>query len=67
MNNNFEYITNLQYKVKSLTSQVEEFESGEKYIKMYSKFKQLSVRTRKLKKLKSELADAHCQTVNMQK
>jgi hypothetical protein len=27
----FEYVTSLQYKVKSLASRVQSFESGEKY------------------------------------
>ena len=66
MDNNFEYITNLQYKVKSLTSQVEAFESGEKYVTMHSKFKkQLSAKDKENAKLKLELADAHCQIVTM--
>ena len=66
MDNNFEYITNLQYKVKSLTSQVRAFESGEKYVTMYSKFKkQLLAKGKEIERLKSELADAHCQTVTM--
>ena len=68
MNNNFEYITNLQYKVKSLTAQVEAFESGEKYVKMYSEFKKLlSQRDKDIIKLKHELSDAHCQIVNARK
>lgn len=68
MNNNFEYITNLQYKVKSLTAQVKAFESGEKYAKMYSEFKTLlSQRDKDIIKLKHELADAHCQIVTARK
>ena len=35
---NFEHITHLQYKVKSLTFQVESFKSGEKYVSMRSEF-----------------------------
>lgn len=65
-NNNFEFITNLQYKVKSLTAQVKAFESGEKYEVIRSKFeKQLSTKDREIRKLKRELADAHCQTVTV--
>ena len=68
MNNNFEYITNLQYKIKALTAQVEAFESGEKYVKMYSEFKKLlSQRDKDIIKLKHELADAHCQIVTARK
>jgi len=33
-NSNFEFITSLQYRVKSLTARVKAFESGEKYVKM---------------------------------
>ena len=68
MNINFEYITNLQYKVKSLISQVKAFESGEKYATMYSEFKkQLSAKDLEISRLKRELADAHCQIVTARK
>ena len=68
MNKNFEYITNLQYKVKNLTSQVKAFESGEKYVTMYSEFKkQLSAKDREIAKLKCELVDVHCQMVTVRK
>ncbi|MDT3705176.1 MAG: transposase [Thermincola sp.] len=64
----FEYITNLQYKVKSLESQVDGFQSGEKYRKMRSNFqKQLAEKDQKIKGLKHELAAAHCQTVTVRK
>ena len=64
MNTAFEYITNLQYKVKALTDQVKAFESGEKYVTMSSKFKtQLSAKDQENTKLKNGLADAHCQIV----
>ena len=56
MGSNFEYTTNLQYKVKHLTSQLESFLSGEKYVSMEQNFqKQLSGKNRKIKNLKSEL------------
>jgi len=68
MNNNFEYITNLQYKVKFLTDQVKAFESGEKYASMYLKFKnQLSAKEHEITKLKSELAQAHSQIITARK
>lgn len=64
MNNNFEYITNLQYRTKALSTRVKAFESGEKYIVMCSKFKsQLLLKDKEIKRLKSELANAHSQTV----
>ena len=63
---NFEHITHLQYKVKSLTFQVESFKSGEKYVSMRSEFaKQLAAKNREIKKIKSELANAHCETVTV--
>ena len=63
---NFEHITSLQYKVKSLTFQVESFKSGEKYVSMRSEFaKQLAAKDREIKKIKSELADAHAETVTV--
>jgi hypothetical protein len=63
---NFEFITNLQYKVKSLTSQVQSFESGEKYISMRLECeRRLAAKAREIAKLKSDLAGAHRQTVTM--
>jgi hypothetical protein len=68
MTGNFEYMTNLQYKVKSLTAQVGLFESGEKYIMMKSAFNiQLAEKDRVIRKLKLELADANCRTVTVRK
>ena len=68
MGSNFEYTTNLQYKVKHLTSQLESFLSGEKYVSMEQNFqKQLSGKNRKIKNLKSELGKAHCATVTVRK
>ena len=69
MNNaGFEYITNLQYKVKTLAARLEAFESGEKYVKMKAKFiSELSAKEQEISKLKRELADAHAQTVTVRK
>jgi len=68
MKSNFEYMTNLEYKVKSLTAKLALFVSGEKYIVMHSEFKkQLIAKERKIKKLKLYLADAHCQLVTFRK
>lgn len=65
---NFEHITNLQYKVKSLTYQVESFKSGEKYVSMHSEFaKQLDAKNRENKKIKLDLANAHRETVTARK
>jgi len=57
---NFEYMTNLQYKVKSLSARVQAFETGEKYMAMKAEFATLlSVKDREIQRLKSELEEAH--------
>jgi len=66
MDYRFEYISNLQYKVKSLTHRVKAFESGEKYVLMKTEFKaQLADRDKEILKLRSELADANARTVTV--
>jgi hypothetical protein len=67
-NSNFEFISNLQYRVKSLTARVMAFESGDKYVTMRTEFNsQLSAKDRVIKGLKNELASAHAQLVTMRK
>ncbi|MFB0920660.1 MAG: DUF6444 domain-containing protein, partial [Oscillospiraceae bacterium] len=62
----FEYVTNLQYKVKSLTSQVQSLESGEKYVSMRAEFeRQLALKDQKIKKHKLEIAKARVETVTV--
>jgi hypothetical protein len=62
----FEYVTNLQHKVKSLTSRVQSFESGEKYVSMRAEFKRhLAAKDRNIKKLKLEIANARAETVTV--
>ena len=62
----FGYVTNLQYKVKSLTSRVQSFESGEKYVSMRAEFKRhLASKNRNIKKLKLEIANARAETVTV--
>ena len=62
----FEFITNLQYKVKSLGARVKAFESGEKYTAMDAAFRaQLAGKDREIRKLKAALAKANTQTVTM--
>jgi hypothetical protein len=64
----FEYITDLQYKVKNLQSQVDGFRSGAKYIKMRSEYqKQLDEKDRIIKSLRREVANAHSQTDKVRK
>ena len=65
-NSAYHYLTNLQYKVKNLTTQVNDFESGKKYVKMQKKHEnQLAIKDREIKKLKRELAEARCQTTDV--
>jgi len=65
-NGAFEYMSNLQYKVKSLSAQVEAFKSGEKYhslCEFYGKW--LESKDREIRKVKHELAEARAQYVDV--
>lgn len=62
----FEYITDLQYKVKHLQHEVDVFKSGEKYLKMNSIFQvMLDEKNREVKKLQNELADSRSEIVTV--
>jgi hypothetical protein len=62
----YQYITNLQYKVKSLTSRVHSLESGEKYVSMRKESAlQLAAKDREIKKHKLEIANARIETVTV--
>jgi len=64
--NGREWLSNLQYKVKSLAERVREFESGEKYTSMKADFKiQLAEKDKEIRALKTELADANARTVTV--
>jgi len=64
----FEFLTNLQYKVKSLKAQVDAFKSGQKYTDMKADFKaQLAEKDKEINKLKQELAQTRCQVVDVRK
>ena len=66
MSARFEFMTNLQYKVKSLGARLQAFESGEKYAAMQSAFNaQLSGKDREIQRLKFGLTDAHAGLVTM--
>jgi hypothetical protein len=57
---NFEYTSNLQYKVKHLTAQVKAFKSGDKYIKLQELHKrELQDKDLEIKKLKNEVKDGN--------
>jgi len=66
MDAQFEYMTNLQYKVKTLGARVAAFESGKKYVQMRSAFEaQLAEKDREIRRLKKELADSNARFVSM--
>jgi len=68
MNNNFEAVTNLEYKVRSLAAKVKSFESGEKYTVIASEFnKKLSAKDREINRLKQILEKAHRQIITNRK
>lgn len=65
-NSHFEYLTFLQYKVKSLGARVEAFESGKKYTDIEAAFRaQIAEKDREIRRLKVELADANAGNVTM--
>ena len=62
----YEYTTNLQYKVRSLSARVKAFETGEKYTEMKAGFKkQLAEKDKDIRGLKYELAQANAQAVTV--
>ena len=64
----FESFSALQYRNRALARQVEEFKSGEKYVKMEAEYgKQLRLQNREIERLKRELAKAHSETVTVRK
>jgi len=66
MNANFEFITNLQYKVKSLSARIAAFESGKKYTEMRAMFEtQIKKKEREIQKLKRELAESNARNITM--
>jgi len=64
----FDYMTNLQYKVKTLAARLDAFETGEKYVSMKAEFRShLSMTEREIRRLKLELGNAHAQMVTNRK
>ena len=60
---NYDNFTHLEYKVRSLTQQVNLFQSGEKYTKLKAEYeKELRSKDAQIRKLEKELAEAHAQT-----
>lgn len=65
---NFESFSALQYRNRALSGQVEEFKSGEKYIKMEADYKKLlRFHNQEMKRMKQELARAHSETVTVRR
>jgi hypothetical protein len=64
----YDWIMNLQYKVKHLSERVKDFETGDVYVKLKQEHKTLIEATgREIKKLKKQLADANASYVTMSK
>lgn len=64
----FESYSALQYRNRALSRQVEEFKSGEKYIKMEADNKKLlRFHNQEMKRMKQELARAHSETVTVRR
>lgn len=62
----FEYVTNLQYKIKALMAQVKAYESGEAYRRQQEEYeKKLREKDRTIEILKKKLEEAHLETVTV--
>ena len=60
MDGTFEMITALQYRVKALQHELDEFRSGERYMKLQSDQRRvINGYIREIIRLRKELADAH--------
>lgn len=65
---NFESFSALRYRNRALSRQVEEFKSGEKYVKTEADYKKLQrFHNQEMKRMKRELARAHSETVTVRK
>ena len=66
MNTSFEFITNLEYRLKAALAEVIAFKSGEKYIKMQEEYlKELRHLERIVKRLEDELSISHRETIKV--
>ena len=62
----YEFITTLQYRVKSLQAQLEAFRSGDKYLQMEAEYKSLlHTEESRIHKLEVDLSKAHAQTIDV--
>lgn len=68
MYKDFELVSTLQYRNRSLSRQVEDFKSGETYVKMDAEYKKLlRFHNREMKRMEYELSKAHSETVTVRK
>ncbi len=68
MKSNFEIVTNLQYQVRALQHTVDEFTSGERYIKLQNYYhKCLRIKEHEIERLKLELSEVRVSLVKMRK
>jgi len=64
----YEQITTLQYRCRSLSKQVEDFKSGEKYRQMEEAYKKLlRFHNKEIKRLEYELSKSHSEAVTVRK
>ena len=62
----YEFIATLQYRIKSLQTQLEAFRSGAKYLQMEAEYKSLlHTEESRIHKLEAELSRAHAQTIDV--
>lgn len=68
MRMDFELVSTLQYRNRSLSRQVEAFRSGEQYIRMEAENKRLvRFHNQEMKRMESELSKAHSETVTVRR
>lgn len=66
MNNSFEYISTLQYRLKAANDEIAAFKSGKKYIQMEAYFLGIIRKQEaRIKALELEIARAHAETVTV--
>lgn len=66
INRSFEYISNLQYRLKAAEKQLEAFRSGEKYVRMTQEHqKVIRAYERQIRELKRELAQARREIITV--
>lgn len=64
----YEQMTTLQYRYHSVLKQLEEFKSGEKYVKMEAEYQKLLRRyNKKVLQMEYELSKAHSETITVRK